>query len=156
MSKRRNWVRLGKGPESFVCRSTTAICVSMCLKLIAVIDTDSVFALIFGLLSFYERLMVLDSLNLRLRQIARFSSNVILDEMLSAKCLTRRKTTLPRTYANFSFHTFSCYETIIMVILLGGNLSLCFPYKHEFCLVSFVVGMQKKIQRDEVGFISAQ
>ena len=103
--------------------------------------------------------MVLDSLNLKLRQIARFSSNLILDEMLSAKCLTRRKTTLPRTYANFSFHTFSCYETIIMVILLGGNLYLevnVSRTKHEFCLVLFVVGMQKKIQRNEVVFISKQ
>ena len=35
---------------------------------------------------FYERPMVIDSLNLKLRQIARFSSNVILDEMSSAKC----------------------------------------------------------------------
>ena len=30
--------------------------------------------------------MVIDSLNLKLRQIARFSSNVVLDEMSSAKC----------------------------------------------------------------------
>ena len=30
--------------------------------------------------------MVIDSLTLKLRQIARFSSNVILDEMSSAKC----------------------------------------------------------------------
>ena len=30
--------------------------------------------------------MVIGSLNLKLRLIARFSSNVILDEMLSAKC----------------------------------------------------------------------
>ena len=30
--------------------------------------------------------MVIDSLNLRLRQIVRFLSNVILDEMSSAKC----------------------------------------------------------------------
>ena len=30
--------------------------------------------------------MVIDSLNLKLRQIARFSSNMILDEMSSAKC----------------------------------------------------------------------
>ena len=35
---------------------------------------------------YYERPMVTDSLNLKLRQIARISSNVILDEMLSAKC----------------------------------------------------------------------
>ena len=31
--------------------------------------------------------MVIDSLNLKLRQIVRFSSNVILDEMLSVKML---------------------------------------------------------------------
>ena len=31
--------------------------------------------------------MVIDSLNLKLRQIARFLSNVILNEMSSAKCL---------------------------------------------------------------------
>ena len=30
--------------------------------------------------------MAIDSLNLKLRQIGRFSSNVILDEMSSAKC----------------------------------------------------------------------
>ena len=30
--------------------------------------------------------MVIDSPNVKLRQIARFSSNVILDEMSSAKC----------------------------------------------------------------------
>ena len=46
-------------------------------------------------------------------QIARLSSNVILDEMSSAKCCllfglffdfsTRRKTTLPCAYGNFSF-----------------------------------------------------
>ena len=30
--------------------------------------------------------MVIDSLNLKLRQIARFSSNVVLDEVSSAKC----------------------------------------------------------------------
>ena len=35
---------------------------------------------------YYERPVVIDSLNLKLRQIARFSSNVICDEMLSAKC----------------------------------------------------------------------
>ena len=35
---------------------------------------------------YYERPMVIDSLNLKLRQIARFSSNGILDEMSSAKC----------------------------------------------------------------------
>ena len=108
---------------------------------------------------FTTRLMVLDSLNLKLRQIATFSSNVTWDEMLSAKCSTRRKTTLPRTFANFSFHTFSCYETIIMVILLGGHLSLevnVSRTKHEFCLVLFVVGMQKKIQWDEVVLISTQ
>ena len=42
-----------------------------------------------GLLVFrvyYERPMVINSLNLKLSQIARFSSNVILDEMSSAKC----------------------------------------------------------------------
>ena len=35
---------------------------------------------------YYERPMVSGSLNLKLRQIARFSSNMILDEMSSAKC----------------------------------------------------------------------
>ena len=30
--------------------------------------------------------MVIDRINLKLRQIARFLSNVILDKMLSAKC----------------------------------------------------------------------
>ena len=35
---------------------------------------------------YYERPMVIDSLNLKLRQIARFSSNVILDEMSTVKC----------------------------------------------------------------------
>ena len=34
---------------------------------------------------FYKRPMVIDSLNLKLRQIVRFSSNVILDEM-TAEC----------------------------------------------------------------------
>ena len=46
------------------------------------------FLLLFFLLVFpvyYERPMVIDSLNLKLRQIARFLPNVILDEMLSAK-----------------------------------------------------------------------
>ena len=63
---------------------------------------------------YYERPMVIDSLNLKPRQIAIFSSNMILDEMSSAKChcllfeiffdcSTRRKTTLPCTYGNFSF-----------------------------------------------------
>ena len=67
---------------------------------------------------YYERPVVIDSLNLKLRQIARFSSNVILDEMSSTKCRllvfkiifiylfdcsTRRKTTLPCTYGNFWF-----------------------------------------------------
>ena len=35
---------------------------------------------------YYERPMVIDILNLKLRQIVRFSSNVILDEISSAKC----------------------------------------------------------------------
>ena len=35
---------------------------------------------------YYERPMVIYGLNLKLRQIARLSSNVILNEMLSAKC----------------------------------------------------------------------
>ena len=34
----------------------------------------------------YERPMVIDSLNLKLRQIARFSLNMILDEMLNVIC----------------------------------------------------------------------
>ena len=51
----------------------------------------------------YERPMVTDSLNLKLRQIAKFSPNVTLDEMSSAKGrLLRRKTTLC-TCGNFSF-----------------------------------------------------
>ena len=66
-----------------------------------------------------ERPTVIDSLNLKLRQITRFSSNMILDEMVSAKyhllfgffffwfdCSTRRKTTLPCTYGNFLFLCF--------------------------------------------------
>ena len=35
---------------------------------------------------YYERPMVIDSLNLKLRQITRFLSNVILDEMSFAEC----------------------------------------------------------------------
>ena len=35
---------------------------------------------------YYERPMVIGSLYLKLRQIVRFSSNMILDEMSSAKC----------------------------------------------------------------------
>ena len=35
---------------------------------------------------YFERPMVIDSLNLKLRQIARFLSKVILDEISSAKC----------------------------------------------------------------------
>ena len=35
---------------------------------------------------YYEIPMVIDSLNLKLRQIARFSSNVILEKMSSVKC----------------------------------------------------------------------
>ena len=63
---------------------------------------------------YYERPMMIDRLNLKLRQIARFSSNVVLDEMSSAKCRllfgifvdysTRRKTTLPYTCGNFSLN----------------------------------------------------
>ena len=42
---------------------------------------------IFGLSRvYYERPMVIDSVNLKLRQIARFSSNMILDEISSSKC----------------------------------------------------------------------
>ena len=37
-----------------------------------------------GLSSLLRKTMVIDSLNLKLRQIARFSSNVILDEPSSA------------------------------------------------------------------------
>ena len=33
-----------------------------------------------------QRPMVIDNLNLKLRQIARFSSNVVLDELSSAQC----------------------------------------------------------------------
>ena len=56
---------------------------------------------------YYKRPMVIDSQNLKLRQTARFSSNVILDEMSSIfgfffDCSTRRKTTVPCTYGNFS------------------------------------------------------
>ena len=56
--------------------------------------------------------MVIDSLNLKLRQIVTFSTNVILDKMSSVKCWllfgifldcsTRRKTTLPYKSGNFS------------------------------------------------------
>ena len=42
--------------------------------------------MLIGLLSLLRKTMVIDSLNLNLRQIARFSSNVILDGMSSAKC----------------------------------------------------------------------
>ena len=61
---------------------------------------------------YYERPMVIDSLNLKLRQIVRFSSNVILDEMSSAfldffDCWTWRKTTLPCTNGNLLF--FDCW-----------------------------------------------
>ena len=55
---------------------------------------------------YYERPMVMNSLNLKLRQIARFLSNVILDEMSSAKCrllFERRMTTLQCTCGNFWF-----------------------------------------------------
>ena len=46
--------------------------------------TDSCNLLVFRV--YNERPMVIDSLNLKLWQIVRFSSNVILDEMSSAKC----------------------------------------------------------------------
>ena len=83
-----------------------------------------------GLSLYYEKPMVIDSLNLKLRQIARFSSNVILDEMSSAKChllfglfffdcSTRRKTTLPYTYGNLSLHLYVAFR-----ILLDVQLSL--------------------------------
>ena len=50
-----------------------------------------------------ERPIVIDGLNLKLWKIAIFSSNVILDEMSSA----RRKTTLPYTLVTSRFQTFS-------------------------------------------------
>ena len=79
-----------------------------------------------------ERPMAIDSLNLKLRQVVRFSSNVILDEM-SAKCLllfgflfycsTGRKTTLPCTYGNFSFFDCSTGRKTTLPCT-NGNFSL--------------------------------
>ena len=45
---------------------------------------DECISLVFQV--YNERPMVIGSLNLKLRQIVKFSSNVILDEMSSAKC----------------------------------------------------------------------
>ena len=47
--------------------------------------------------------MVIDSLNLKLRQIVTFSSNVILYEMSPSFFIFSRKITLSCTYGNFSF-----------------------------------------------------
>ena len=62
----------------------------------------------------YERPKVIDSLNLKLRQIAGFLSNVILDEMSSALFfrffflfLNTKKDHLIYTCGNFSFLSFS-------------------------------------------------
>ena len=60
--------------------------------------------LVVGLSSLLRKsYMVIDSLNLKLRQIARFSSNVIFDEMSSAKCRLHEERPLNHTSRCFCF-----------------------------------------------------
>ena len=47
-------------------------------------SSDGKYLLVFRV--YYEIPVVIDSVNLKMRQIARFLSNMILDEMSSAKC----------------------------------------------------------------------
>ena len=101
---------------------------------------SSSFLLVFRV--YYERPMVIDSLNLKLRQIAKFLLNVILDDISSAKChplfgifffdfSTRRKTTLPYTYGNFSL-SLSVYSPS------SEHRNFIFRTNIHVCLVSVV------------------
>ena len=90
--------------------------------------------------------MVVDSLNLKLRQIARFSSNVNFDEMSSAKCRRQEERPLYDIHMvtslfhldSLSLDNIMCQQTLAdyyLLLLFSVIKSICNNYSKwlEYC-----------------------